>query len=82
MYRCMITNKQSQPGEPLNKTVVATRPKTYMKWVRDEETNRWQEVEAGRGHEIVRELCLSAEGLQLWNSWSEADKTLFLKQAR
>lgn len=82
MYRCMITNKQSQPGEPLNKTVVATRPKIYMKWVRDEETNRWQEVEAGRGHEIVRELNLSAEGLQLWESWSEADKTLFLKQLR
>ncbi len=78
----MITNKKTQPGEPLNKTVVATRSKVYMKWVRDEETNRWQEVEAGRGQEIVRELSLSAEGLQLWNSWSEADKTLFLKQAR
>ncbi len=82
MYRCEITNRVSEPGAGLNKITVATRPKTYMKWVRDEETNRWQEVEAGRGQEIVRELSLSAEGLQLWNSWSEADKTLFLKQAR
>ena len=82
MYRCEITNRVSELGAPLNKVTVQTRPKVYFKWVRDEETNRWQEVEAGRGNEIVRELSLSAEGLQLWNSWSEVDKSLFLKQHR
>lgn len=80
MYRCEITGKNSKFGEGLNKTVVATRPKVYMRWVKDEDTNHWTEIEAGRGFETIRELSLSAEGLQLWESWSEVDKSLFLKE--
>jgi len=79
MYRCEITNKVSEPGDPLNKIVALTRPKTYFRWIKNEENNRWEEVEVGHGSEVVRELSLSAEGLQLWHSWSDVDRELFLK---
>lgn len=78
MYRCEITGKVSEPHDPLNKVIAIKREKVYTKWVRDEETNRWNEVEAGKGWEIVRELSLSAEGVLIWESWSEEDRRLFL----
>lgn len=65
--------------EKLNRIVVATRPRTYTKWVRNEETNKWEEVEIGQGHEIVREINASDEGLALWNSWNEGERAMFLK---
>jgi hypothetical protein len=81
MFRCEITGKVSQPGEKLNKVIAITRPKTYTKWVRDEEshTPRWVEVPAGTGFEPVLELSLSQEGLNLWNSWTPEERALFLK---
>ena len=89
MYRCQITGKNSKPGNPhatpypiaaekLNKIVVATREKVYTKKVRNEETNKWEDVEIGHGWEIVRELNVNAEGLALWNSWNEDERTAFL----
>lgn len=65
--------------EKLNKIVVATRERTYYKWVKNEETNKWEEVEAGHGWEIVREINASEEGLALWNSWSPEERAIFLK---
>ena len=78
MYRCQITGKCSKLGEPLNKVTALTREKVYTKWICDEDTRVWHEVEAGRGSEIVLELSLSAEGVAIWNSWSDEDRRLFL----
>ena len=79
MYRCEITGKCSRPGEQLNRVVALKREKVYTKWVSDEDSKRWNEVEAGRGYETVRELRLSNEGLAIWESWSAEDKKLFLQ---
>jgi hypothetical protein len=81
MYRCQITGKVSKPGEKLNKVVAQTRPRVYTKWVRDEETTHWIEVEGGRGFEIVKELSLSNAGLELWNGWTAEQKNAWLKRA-
>lgn len=80
MYKCEITNKQSKLGEKLNKIVVKTRTKTYTKWVRDEDTRKWNEVSAGSGWEIVRELNATEAGVQLWSSYSAEEKESFLKR--
>lgn len=79
MYKCQITGLQSKPNQKLNKVIAVTRDMIYKKWVKDEETIKWQEIEAGRGFEPVKELNLSQEGLDLWNSWSPAEKAQFLK---
>lgn len=79
MYICQVTGKKSKLGEKLNKIVVRTRERTYTRWVRDEETKKWIEIDAGKGWEIVRELNASEEGVQLWNSWNENERALFLK---
>ncbi len=79
MYYCSVTGKLSQPGEKLNKIVVATRPKIYKKWVKDEETLRWQEVEAGTGYETVKEISATEEGVALYNSWTPEERQMFLK---
>ena len=78
MFHCQITNRQSKLGEKLNKVVVQTRARTYTRWVRDEETKKWVEIEAGKGWEIVKELSASEEGLRLWNSWSPDERAGFL----
>lgn len=77
MYVCQITGKQSKLGEKLNKITVATRPRTYTRWVRNEETNKWEEVFVSRGTEIVQEVNACEEGLALWNSWDEQDRRAF-----
>ena len=78
-YRCQITQKVSKPGLPLHKVVVETRPKEYFKFVKDEETDKWVEVHANFGSEIVRELSVSQEGLDMWNSWTPEQRLAFLK---
>ena len=95
MYICQVTGKYSRqgkpgptdkeghvtqiPGEKLNKIVIATRERIYTKWVKNEETHKYEEVEAGRGWEIVREINASDEGLALWNSWSPEERAVFVK---
>lgn len=79
MYYCAITKRLSKPCEKVNKLVVKTREKTYYKKVRNEETNKWEEVEAGRGWEIVKEINASQAGADLWNSWSAEERHLFVK---
>jgi len=81
-YRCEITGRVSKLGVPLHKVIAVTREKTYYKWVKDEETREWSKVEAGRGHEPVRELSLSVEGLEIWTSWKPSEKEEFLKNGR
>jgi hypothetical protein len=79
MYRCEITGKLSKLGEKLNRVIAITRPKTYTKWVRDEESKKWIEVESGHGFEPVRELNLSREGLEIWESWTPDEKEAYAK---
>lgn len=95
MYICQVTGKFSRqgrpgpldkegyptqiPGEKLNKIVVATRERVYTKWIKNEETHKYEEVEIGRGWEIVREINASDEGLALWNSWSPEERAIFLQ---
>jgi hypothetical protein len=66
-------------SEKLHKIVVATRERIYTRWVKNEETHKYEEVEIGRGWEIVREINASDEGLALWNSWSEEERAIFLQ---
>ena len=89
-YICTITGKVSRQGnatkdppvkaEKLNKLVVATREKVYTKKVKNEETNKWEDVEIGRGFETVKEINVSEEGLKLWDSWSDEERQMFLQQ--
>lgn len=66
MFKCFVTNRMSKPGEKVNKIVVKTRDKIYYAWFRNEETGKFEQVEIGRGNEIVSEVNASDEGLRLW----------------
>jgi hypothetical protein len=79
MFICQITGQQSKLGEKLNKITVAKRPRTYTRWVKDEETLKYVEVECGRGWEIVRELNACAAGVEQWNAMTPEQQALFLK---
>jgi hypothetical protein len=48
--------------------------------VKNEETREWQKVVAGEGYETVREISVSAEGAEIWASWSDAERELYLKK--
>jgi hypothetical protein len=74
-FRCQITNRLSEPGEKCNKITVQTRPQTYKH--KDRET---EEEWFSYGTEIVREVNATAQGLRLWESWSEAERESFLKR--
>ncbi len=81
MFQCEITGRMSEPGEKCHKIVVETRPRTYTKWVKNEETLRWEEVEAGRGWEIVREISATSSGVDAWNSLDEEARKALLKMS-
>lgn len=80
MFYCQVTGRLSKRGEKVNKLVVATREKTYYKKVRNEETGKWEDVEIGRGSEIVKEINASDEGNRLFNEMSPEDRALFCKE--
>lgn len=80
MFRCMIRNVVSRPNEKCQKLVVSRRTKSYTKWVQDEDTERWMEVPAGSGWEIVKELDCTQSGIDLWNTWSDAERAVFLTE--
>jgi hypothetical protein len=73
MYLCQITNKFSKPGEKLNKVVIETRSVQYKNWDREAE-EEWFSY----GNEIVKEINASDAGRELWDSWSEEDRKLFV----
>lgn len=74
MFQCAITNKISKPGEKCNKIVIKTREKTYHKKIFNEELRQYEEVVAGTGWEIVKEINASSEGLSLWNDLSPEEQ--------
>ena len=80
MYRCMITGRFSRLGDKLNKIVVSTRPRTYTRWVKDEDTLKYIEIEAGKGWEIVKELSATQAGVEQWNAMTTDQKALFLQE--
>jgi hypothetical protein len=61
-----LTKKQSKLGEKINKVVTTRRDKVYTEKHFDHESNKYIDVEIGRGWEIVKELSLTGEGLRLW----------------
>lgn len=67
MFQCEVTGRLSKLGEKCHKIVVERRDRIYTKWVRDEETNKWVEVDSGRGWEIVKEISASEKGVEIWN---------------
>lgn len=79
MFICQITGRQSDRNEKLNKLVVRTRDRVYTKKIRNEETRQLEEIEIGRGWEIVQELNTCQEGLDLWNGWTPEEREAFLK---
>lgn len=80
MYYDQITGKLSKYGEGARKVVLLQRNRTYTKWVRNEETKKWDEVFAANGWEIVKELTVNAEGEALWNSWDADQRWSFLNK--
>jgi len=79
MYKCSLTGKTTKLGEKLNKVVVESREKVYSKKVFNEETRQVETLQIGTGWEIVKEIQVSEEGLNLWNSWSPEQKAAWKK---
>lgn len=77
MFRCQITGVVSKPGEKPHRVVAQKRDRVYKGFVKNEETLKWEEVVVGHGWEIVKEIVLSNEGLQLWESWSPETQAIF-----
>lgn len=73
------TREDTRGSEKLNRIVVETRERIYTKRVKNEETGKWEDVEVGRGWEIVREINATQEGLDLWNSWTPEERAIFLE---
>lgn len=80
MFKCEITGRLSKLGEKCNKIVVERRDRVYHKWVKNEETLRFEKVEVATGWEIVKELRATEEGLKLWNSFSPEKQAAFLNK--
>jgi len=66
MFKCQVTGKVSQPGEKMFKVIVSKNPKVYIetRTVDGESVD----VEVSKGWEIGKELCVSEEGLMLFNA--------------
>ena len=80
MFICQVTGKISKPGEKLNRLPVVKRDKVYFKKIKNEETGKWDDVEVGRGWEIVREITVSDEGVVVWNNMSESQRASLLSR--
>lgn len=79
MFICEITGRHSQPGDKCHKIVVATRERNYTRWVRNEETNKWEEVFVAKGWEIVKEINATQSGMQTWEGLNEEARAALLK---
>ena len=78
MFKCEVLGKMSEQGEKCLKLTVATRNKTYVQRVRNEETLRWEDVSVGSGTEIVRELNATEAGVKYWEGLSDEGKAKHL----
>jgi hypothetical protein len=75
----MITGQPSKKGEPLNRIVVEKRPKVYFEHYFNEDTREWEQIEIGRGWEIVKEVEASADGLAAWNALTPEEQEKFAR---
>ena len=82
MYKCQVTGRMSRLGDKLNKITVARRERIYTKWVKNEETLKYEEVFVAKGWEIVRELNASQSGVEQWEAMTPEQRTLFLRAWR
>lgn len=81
MFYCQLTGELSKSGVSPHHITVHTRERIYTKWVRNEETNKWEEVFVAKGWEIVKEIIVGDEGLRLWNGWSEEERQQYVRYA-
>jgi len=79
MFKCQVTGRISKPGEKMNRIPVVKRDRVYFKKIKNEDTGKWEEVEVGRGWEIVREIVASDDGVAVWNGLSDSQKASRLK---
>jgi hypothetical protein len=79
MFYCQVTKRQSKPLEKVNRLVVATREKTYFEKFRNEETGKLEDIEVGRGWEIVKEINACQEGADVFNAMSLEERAAFVK---
>ena len=79
MFYCQVEKRQSKVGEKVNKLVVSTREKTYFEKFRNEETGKLEDIEVGRGWEIVKEINACQEGATRFNAMSVEERAAFVK---
>ena len=75
MYKCGVFGTLSAPGEKCNKIVVERREKVYTRKYRDDMTGKIEEVEVGRGWEIVKEINATDEGVKFYNETKRLETT-------
>ena len=63
MFICSITQKVTHAGEAQNKITLKARQRVYKNWDAERE-EYWESF----GTEIVKEVCVSEEGLAIWNA--------------
>jgi hypothetical protein len=66
-------------SEKVQRIVVASRSKIYKKRIFNETTRQAEDIEVGRGVEIVKEVNATQAGLVLWNSWSPSQQAAWVK---
>ncbi|NBW58608.1 hypothetical protein EBR43_12705 [bacterium] len=78
MFICQVTGRVSKPGEKMNRIPVLKRDRVYFKKLKNEDTGKWEEIEVGRGWEIVREIAATDEGVAVWNGLTDSQRTMKL----
>ena len=68
--------------EKEHRIVVEKRDRIYMRRVFNEEKRVYEDVEVGRGFEIVREIRCTEEGERLWNSWTPEQRGMWVDATR
>ena len=74
MFICEITGRVTKSGEKMNRIPIVKRDRVYFKKLKNEDTGKWDEVEVGRGWEIVKEISVSEEGLAKWQAMSDQQR--------
>ena len=80
MFKCMMTNRMSKPGQKLRKVVVLTRPREYKNVSYNEETRRLEAAPSSFGSEIVREINCTEEGEAKWNAMNPEEQAAWVKR--
>lgn len=79
MFVCQISGKLSKPGEKVHKVVIKTRDRVYTARVFNEEIGQVEDVQVGRGWEIVKEVNATYEGYCEWQAMTEDQRAEHLR---